>query len=73
MHPDPVLAHDWLPVAAARQVAPGQPLAARLLGEDLVLWRNGAQVLAWQDRCPHRGAQLSLGRVEPADGVLVCP
>lgn len=73
MHLDPVLANDWLPVAAAQQIVPDQPLAARLLGEDLVLWRDGEQALAWQDRCPHRGAQLSRGRVEPADGTLICP
>jgi len=73
MLPDPVLANDWLPVAAAQQLRPDQPLAVRLLGEDLVLWRSGEQVLAWHDRCPHRGAQLSLGQVQPEDGVLACP
>lgn len=61
----------WHPVAAADSIA-RQPLAARLLGEDLVLWRDEAgTVHAWPDRCPHRGAKLSLGRVE--GGRLECP
>lgn len=61
----------WHPVAAADAVA-DRPLAARLLGEDLVLWRDAAgAVHAWPDRCPHRGARLSLGRV--AQDRLECP
>lgn len=61
----------WHPVAAAESVL-AQPLAARLLDEDLVLWRDDAgAVQAWPDQCPHRGARLSLGRVE--GGRLECP
>lgn len=61
----------WHPVAAADAVA-GQPVPARLLGEDLVLWRDAdGAVHAWADRCPHRGARLSLGRID--NGRLECP
>lgn len=61
----------WHPVASADHVA-AQPVAARLLAEDLVLWRDpSGAVHAWPDRCPHRGAKLSLGRVE--GGHLECP
>jgi len=61
----------WHPVAAGDTVRDA-PLAARLLGEDLVLWRDAqGAVHAWPDRCPHRGARLSLGRVE--QGHLECP
>lgn len=73
MPPDPVLANDWLPVASTQQLLPDQPLAVRLLDEDLVLWRSGDQVLAWQDRCPHRGARLSPGQIQPEDHTLACP
>src|SRR3954454_24991061 len=61
----------WHPVAGSDTVRDA-PFAARLLGEDIVLWRDpeGA-VHAWPDRCPHRGARLSLGRVE--NGHLECP
>jgi phenylpropionate dioxygenase-like ring-hydroxylating dioxygenase large terminal subunit len=52
----------WHPVAAAADLGPG-PLPVRLMGQDLVLWRSAGAVLAFDDRCPHRGARLSLGRV----------
>lgn len=60
----------WHPVAGSEAVRDA-PVAARLLGEALVLWRAQGAVHAWPDRCPHRGARLSLGRIE--DGRLECP
>jgi len=69
--PDPVLVHDWHPLAKAPDLAQGKPLACRLLGEDLVLWADGGQAHAWRDLCIHRGAKLSLGKVR--DGCLQCP
>lgn len=60
----------WHPVVQPRDVAQA-PVAARLLDEEIVLWRDGqGAVHAWADRCPHRGAKLSLGRVE--EGRLEC-
>jgi phenylpropionate dioxygenase-like ring-hydroxylating dioxygenase large terminal subunit len=41
------------------------PLQAHLMGRDLVLWRDSTgAVHAAADRCPHRGASLSMGRVQ---------
>ncbi len=70
---DPLLADDWHPVARLRDVrgAPARPLAVRLLGEDVVVWQAGDQVLAWQDLCVHRGTRLSLGRIDGK--TLECP
>ena len=66
---DVALAH-WHPVldsAALRET----PQAVQLLGQALVLWRGAqGQAHAWADRCPHRGARLSLGRV--CEGQLEC-
>lgn len=54
--------HPILPAHAVRAGAP--PLSARLLGEDLVVWRSTAGALqVWRARCPHRGVHLGLGRV----------
>jgi phenylpropionate dioxygenase-like ring-hydroxylating dioxygenase large terminal subunit len=65
----------WHPVALSADLSAalaGRPLAVWLLEEDLVLWRDDAGVVhAWADQCPHRGAKLSLGRVEA--GRLECP
>lgn len=56
----------WHPVIASHQVRDA-PVACSLLGQALVLWREQGhdehRVHAWADRCPHRGARLSLGRV----------
>lgn len=61
----------WHPVMLCEQVA-DTPQAVTLLGEPLVLWRDGAgQVRAFADRCPHRGAKLSLGCVR--GGEIECP
>ncbi len=60
----------WHPVLAASALGK-QAVAVSLLGEAVVLWRDGARVArAWADQCPHRGARLSLGSV--VAGQLVC-
>ncbi len=69
--PDPVLIHDWHPLARVQDIPEGRPAAARLLGEDLVLWSSGGRFHAWRDLCVHRGSRLSIGKV--TDGCLQCP
>ena len=65
----PALQNQWFPVAESADVDPG-PLKVTLLGRDVVLYRSGESLVAAPDRCPHREAPLSIGRVE--DGALVC-
>jgi phenylpropionate dioxygenase-like ring-hydroxylating dioxygenase large terminal subunit len=68
---DPVLIHDWHPVARTSSIAAGTPAATSLLGREIALWRDsGGAVHAWEDRCPHRGTRFSAGRV--VDDQLVC-
>ncbi|MBM3601194.1 MAG: aromatic ring-hydroxylating dioxygenase subunit alpha [Alphaproteobacteria bacterium] len=51
----------WYPIAPSWQVQ-SHPVGLTRLGERIVLWRDGAgRVHALEDRCPHRGARLSLG------------
>jgi phenylpropionate dioxygenase-like ring-hydroxylating dioxygenase large terminal subunit len=68
---DPVILNDWYTVARSSDLAEDALLAARLFDEDLVLWRSGGQVIAWRDRCAHRGTKLSMGQIR--DGQLACP
>jgi phenylpropionate dioxygenase-like ring-hydroxylating dioxygenase large terminal subunit len=68
---DPVLINDWHPVARAHDLDQKNPLGVRLLAEDIVVWKAGSELLAWQDLCVHRGTRLSLGRV--LDGTIECP
>ncbi len=61
----------WWPVALADEAGEG-PVALQLLDQPLVLWRDetGHPALL-ADRCPHRGARLSMGRLR--NGALQCP
>jgi phenylpropionate dioxygenase-like ring-hydroxylating dioxygenase large terminal subunit len=53
----------WHPVALSTDLV-DRPVAAQLLNEAIVLWRDAQGVAhAWADKCPHRGAKLSLGQV----------
>ncbi|MEJ2768352.1 aromatic ring-hydroxylating dioxygenase subunit alpha [Mycetohabitans sp. B46] len=65
------LRDQWHVVARSNDVARDMPFAVRLLGEDLVLWRDHTGINAWLDYCGHRGARLSLGCVR--DGEIECP
>jgi phenylpropionate dioxygenase-like ring-hydroxylating dioxygenase large terminal subunit len=62
----------WQPIAAAEEMpAGGDPLPIRIMSEDLVLFRDDKDRLGLiQQFCPHRGTDLSYGRVE--DGGLRC-
>ena len=61
----------WYPVMPVARISE-QPQSFELLGQKLVLWLNedGTAVVA-SDRCCHRSAQLSKGRV--IEGNIVCP
>jgi phthalate 4,5-dioxygenase oxygenase subunit len=62
----------WQPVALAEELSAVAPLNVRILGEDLVLFRNEeGRVGLLGLHCSHRGADLSYGRIE--DGGLRCP
>lgn len=56
------LRNVWHPVLPSWGVR-NTPVGITRLGDNLVLWRDAdGQVHALEDRCPHRGARLSLGR-----------
>lgn len=61
----------WYPLIESRRVS-SRPTPLRIMGEDLVLFRAGAKVAALVDRCAHRGARLSKGRVLFPE-TLSCP
>ena len=67
----PVFRRFWYPTLALADLDSG-PQRFRLLGEDIVLWRqaDGAPA-ALADRCPHRRAKLSVDSLV-VDGTLRC-
>ncbi|KAK9901697.1 hypothetical protein WJX75_008839 [Coccomyxa subellipsoidea] len=64
----------WYPLAIAQELDPGIPHPVQLLGKSLVLWRPGGEKTwrVFEDRCPHRLAPLSEGRIDATDGSLFC-
>jgi phthalate 4,5-dioxygenase oxygenase subunit len=62
----PLLRRYWQPAALAEELNGPRPLVpVKLLGEDLVLFRDENGGLGLMDRrCPHRGADLCFGRLE---------
>jgi phenylpropionate dioxygenase-like ring-hydroxylating dioxygenase large terminal subunit len=65
------LIDQWHVVASSTDVTAEKPVAAKLLGEKIVLWRSkNGEINAWQDYCAHRGTPLSLGKVK--DCKIVC-
>lgn len=62
------LRNYWYPLLVSEQLREELPVASCLLGENLVLWRDAAgSPGALVDRCPHRGAKLSSGRILGSD------
>jgi vanillate O-demethylase monooxygenase subunit len=58
--------NDWYVACAEADLAESTPKAVSILGQQLVLWRSGGVIAAFEDRCVHRAAALSLGRCEGA-------
>jgi 5,5'-dehydrodivanillate O-demethylase len=64
-----LLRRYWWPVATAADLEVIPSRRVRLLGEDLVLYRDGGGRLGLlEEQCPHRRASLAYGIVEP-DGI----
>lgn len=60
------------PVAGSADLSPRHVARARLLGQDLAIWRaDDGFVNVWADRCIHRGVRLSVASNDGAE--LVCP
>src|SRR6202171_2288762 len=62
-----IMRRHWLPVCLSEEVSEsdGAPVKARLLGEDLVVFRDSkGRIGVLDEHCPHRGASLVFGRNE---------
>ena len=62
----------WYPVLPARRLG-RRPRAITIMGEQIVLFRDGGKIHALEDRCPHRGVRLSAGACKfPGSGTISC-
>jgi vanillate O-demethylase monooxygenase subunit len=67
------LRNAWYVAAWSDDLAEGQLLARTIMKEPVVLYRKAdGSVAALHDRCPHRFAPLSMGKIVNGDGVQ-CP
>jgi vanillate O-demethylase monooxygenase subunit len=67
----PFLRNIWYAAAWSEEIAPGALFARTIIELPLVFFRNdNGDISALLDRCPHRFAALSLGKLE--SGTLAC-
>jgi phenylpropionate dioxygenase-like ring-hydroxylating dioxygenase large terminal subunit len=64
--------NQWYPVLDSHELKKKKPLRVRRFDEDMVLWRDEDNAICCiSDKCCHRGASLSCGRIK--NGRLECP
>jgi len=57
--------NTWYVAAWSHEISSDTLFARTLLGQSVVMWRGADdRITALPDRCPHRGAPLSQGRIE---------
>ena len=58
---------QWYPVRVAEDLHTDRPNALKLLGKDLVIWRDAqSQWRCFEDACPHRYANVVASHSAPA-------
>lgn len=68
---DELITQRWYPIYLSARLK-DKPVSLERLNQRIVLWRDGSAVAhANPASCPHRGANLGLGKV--VDGCLECP
>ena len=74
MKPDFNFFEHWYPMIPVEDLDPKQPTSVTLLGLRLVIWKpkSSETFQVFLDRCPHRLAPLSEGRIDDETGNLMC-
>ena len=64
----------WYPLLPLEDIDPQKPTTATVLGIPLVIWKpvSSPTYQVFLDRCPHRLAPLSEGRIDDKTGNLMC-
>lgn len=65
---------QWYPLLPVEDIKSQKPTTATLLGIPLVIWKSlsSETYQVFLDRCPHRLAPLSEGRIDEKTGNLMC-
>lgn len=67
-----MIQNQWYAILESDEVKKGSPIGVTCMSEKLVAWRDQAgKVTVMADRCPHRGAALSIGEIKT--DCIQCP
>lgn len=67
-----MIPNQWYAVLESNEVPLGKPVGVTRMGEKLVFWRDTqGRVVCQRDKCAHRGAALSKGKI--IDDCIECP
>jgi phenylpropionate dioxygenase-like ring-hydroxylating dioxygenase large terminal subunit len=67
-----MIPNQWYAVLESRELPRGRPVGVTRLGKRMVFWRTATgDPVSLRDVCPHRGAALSLGRLQ--HNTVECP
>ena len=62
---------EYVSVAAAASLAPGQGRTVHVRGREFAVWNLEGQFYCIDDQCPHRGGPLGSGMLQ--EGEVICP
>lgn len=69
-----MIKNQWYAALESKEVPKGKLISVIRFGEKLVLWRDHEKnVICLKDKCIHRGAQLSLGKICKDGDRVECP
>lgn len=65
-------AKSWYAIIHVDEIPKLKPLSIKRLNHDLVVWKtNNNDIVIMDDKCPHRSAKLSLGKI--CNNKIICP
>jgi phenylpropionate dioxygenase-like ring-hydroxylating dioxygenase large terminal subunit len=69
-----MIRNQWYAVLESRELPKDKLVGVTRLGENLVFWRNKKnEIICLWDKCAHRGAKLSLGKICDNGELVECP
>ncbi|NHJ24003.1 MAG: aromatic ring-hydroxylating dioxygenase subunit alpha [Candidatus Lokiarchaeota archaeon] len=69
-----MIRNQWYAVLESRELPKDKLVGVTRLGENLIFWRNKkSEVICLKDKCAHRGAKLSIGKICDDGELIECP
>ncbi|MFW9950847.1 MAG: Rieske 2Fe-2S domain-containing protein, partial [Candidatus Thorarchaeota archaeon] len=69
-----MIRNQWYVVLESKELAKGKLVEVKRLGENLVFWRdNENNIICLRNKCAHRGAKLSIGKICDNRTSIECP